>query len=300
MKLFFYLIGIVIAAYVFDRFCLWLERKGWLYYRHNKPKKGIIGTALQELNAQLLPSHRHIVVAKEEKVQSKKAEKDLPIHGNTEMSNLFADKIKKAYDKIAKTWYEKREWYIEQTSIDEMIAKLHSGATVLDVGCGSGKPIAAYLKSHGFEVYGMDISPKQIEYAKQIIPEKNLFVADICDFSTSMRFDAIICWCTLFHIHASQHGIVLKKLHALLKSEGLLLITFADTTYPPEGEFKIIDESTIESEMFGEYFYHSGQPSQRNSQLVLNTGFIILSDKIDQPGNQVILAKRETGYNQIT
>lgn len=46
--------------------------------------------------------------------------------------------------------------------------------------------------------------------------------------------------------------------------------------------------------MFGEYFYHSGQPSQQNSQLMLSTGFTILSDKIDQPGNQVILAKKET------
>ncbi|CZI43538.1 TPA: class I SAM-dependent methyltransferase [Legionella pneumophila] len=293
MRLFIYLIGILFAAYVFNRFCLWLEQKGWLYYRYKKPQIGIIGSALQELNAQLLPNHRHVVVAKEEKVQSKKCEKNLPIDGNAEMINSFANKIKQSYDKIAKIWHEKRDWYIEQTSIDEMIAKLHSGATILDVGCGSGKPIAAYLKYQGFEVYGMDISPKQIEYAKQIIPEQNLFVADICDFSTSMQFDAIICWCTLFHIHASIHGSVLKKLHNLLKPEGLLLITFADTSHPPESEFKIIDESTIESEMFGEHFYHSGQPSQQNSQLMLNTGFIILSDKIDQPGNQVILAKKE-------
>ncbi|KTD53793.1 methyltransferase [Legionella santicrucis] len=209
------------------------------------------------------------------------------------MSNSFANKIKKAYDNIAKIWHEKRDWYIEQPSIDEMITQLHSGATILDVGCGSGKPIAAYLKNHGFPIYGLDISPKQIEYAKQIIPEKNLFIADIFDFSTKMRFDAIVCWFMLFHIHASLHETVLKKFYDLLKPEGLLLITFADTSHPIENEFKIIDDCTIESEMFGEYFYHSGQPTQQNSQRILNTGFSILSDKMDQPGNQVILAKKE-------
>lgn len=71
MKLFIYLIGIIFVVYVFDKFCLWLEQKGCLYYRHKKPQKGIIGTALQELNAQLLPSHRHVLVAKEQKVQKK-------------------------------------------------------------------------------------------------------------------------------------------------------------------------------------------------------------------------------------
>lgn len=87
MRLFIYLIGILFTAYVFNWFCLWLEQKGWLYYRYKKPQKGIIGSALQELNAQLLPNHRHVVVAKEEKVQSKKCEKDLPNDGNVEMTD---------------------------------------------------------------------------------------------------------------------------------------------------------------------------------------------------------------------
>lgn len=207
------------------------------------------------------------------------------------MINSFANKIKQAYDNIAKIWYEERDWYIEQPPIDAMMALLKPGASILDVGCGSGKPIAAYLKSHGFNVYGIDISPKQIEYAKEIIPEENLFVGDICDFSANRQFDAIICWFTLFHVHVSLHETVLQKLQELLKPAGLLLITFADTNCPPDVPCKIIDQSTIESEMFGEYFYHSGQPSQQNTQLVLKTGFTILSDKLDQPGNQVILAK---------
>ena len=61
------------------------------------------------------------------------------------MNKNFGDKIKQSYDNIADTWYEKREWYIEQASIDEAITHLPEAAKILDVGCGSGKPIAAYL-----------------------------------------------------------------------------------------------------------------------------------------------------------
>ena len=65
-----------IGSWFFDKTCLWLERKGLLYYRFKKPQKGIIGAALQELNAQIMPSSRHVIVAQKQEVQSKKSVPD--------------------------------------------------------------------------------------------------------------------------------------------------------------------------------------------------------------------------------
>lgn len=206
--------------------------------------------------------------------------------------NDFNRRVKQSYDNIADTWYEKREWYIEQPSIDAVTSHLQSGAKILDVGCGSAKPIAAYLIEKEFNVYGIDISPKLLKYAERIIPKEKLFQADICDFTTNLKFDAIICWFALFHIHATKHLEVLKKFHKFLKSKGILLITFADTNQAVDTSHTIIDEYTIESEMFGERFCHSGRPALMNSILVKQAGFEILTDKTDQPGNQVILAKK--------
>ena len=78
----------------------------------------------------------------------------------------------------------------------------------------------------------------------------------------------------------------------LLKSEGLLLITFADTSHAIDTSHTIIDEHTIESEMFGERFYHSGRPASENVEFIKKAGFEVITDKIDQPGNQVVLARK--------
>lgn len=209
------------------------------------------------------------------------------------MRRTFNTKIQHGYDKIAETWAREREWYIEQPSIDEAIAHLKPGAKILDVGCGSGKPIAAYLVEKGFDVYGVDISPRLMQYAERILPKEKCFVADICDFTTDLSFDAVFCWFMLFHVHVTDHPLILQKLYALLKPKGIILISFADTNHQPKDDGIIqIDEHTIESEMFGERFCHSGQSSAVNTKLMKQVGFKIISDKIDQPGNQVLLARK--------
>ena len=67
-----------IVSWLFDKACLWLEYKGLLYYRNVKPKGGILGSALQEFNAQLSPSNRHVIEMKQNTARFKKSESDAP------------------------------------------------------------------------------------------------------------------------------------------------------------------------------------------------------------------------------
>ncbi len=71
MKYFLLAVLAFSGLFLLDRLCLWLERKGWLYYRYKKPTSGA-GNALQELNAFLNPSTRHMIEAKQQ--DSKKRE----------------------------------------------------------------------------------------------------------------------------------------------------------------------------------------------------------------------------------
>ncbi len=64
MKIIIFLSICLVAAYLFHRLCLWLEKKGYLYYRHKKPEKGIIGGAMEELQGILNPGVRHTIEMK--------------------------------------------------------------------------------------------------------------------------------------------------------------------------------------------------------------------------------------------
>lgn len=57
---------VVVALFLMDRLGLWMERKGWLYYRYKKPSGGGgLGNVLQEFNTILNPSVRHIQEVKQ-------------------------------------------------------------------------------------------------------------------------------------------------------------------------------------------------------------------------------------------
>lgn len=46
------LIGVILAVYGLDQLGLWMERRGWLYYRKSEPKgSAMVGNALHELNS---------------------------------------------------------------------------------------------------------------------------------------------------------------------------------------------------------------------------------------------------------
>ena len=78
MRIIIYSLGVLFLLILLDKFGLWLESKGWLYYRKRKSNSSILGNSLQELNAIFMPSNRHVIEAKQNEVAYKKHEADAP------------------------------------------------------------------------------------------------------------------------------------------------------------------------------------------------------------------------------
>ena len=74
MKWIFTLVAAIPAlAFGLDRLLLWMERRGWIYYRMARPDPRNIGPAFLEIEALLQPEKRHVL---EEKVQQRAEEDD--------------------------------------------------------------------------------------------------------------------------------------------------------------------------------------------------------------------------------
>ncbi len=121
---------------------------------------------------------------------------------------MSADGVIGFSERNAQTWASYRSrmrLLFEKAWLDRFTVLVPAGATILDLGCGFGKPIAAYLPSQGFDACGVDSSSSMIGMAKANSPDREWIVADMCSLSLGRRFSGIMAWDSFFHLdHDAQ------------------------------------------------------------------------------------------------
>jgi ubiquinone/menaquinone biosynthesis C-methylase UbiE len=98
------------------------------------------------------------------------------------MNEHPADRIGAIYEQFAREWDADRNdagWWNDKHWHDRFIQYLGSGAAVLDLGCGSGRPVAQNLVSHGVRITGVDVSPTMISLCRSRMPEQEWIVSDM-------------------------------------------------------------------------------------------------------------------------
>lgn len=84
---------------------------------------------------------------------------------------------------------------------DELLGALSLGSRVLDVGCGNGVPMARRLVEGCHQVAGLDISERQIERARKLVPGATFLVSDMGRrIWEPASFDAVIVLYSLIHV----------------------------------------------------------------------------------------------------
>jgi ubiquinone/menaquinone biosynthesis C-methylase UbiE len=83
---------------------------------------------------------------------------------------------------------------------DLFINRLTAGARVLDLGCGSGQPVARHMAERGLLVTGVDSSPTMISLCRSRLPEHAWIAADMRELSLGRRFQGILAWDSFFHL----------------------------------------------------------------------------------------------------
>jgi 2-polyprenyl-3-methyl-5-hydroxy-6-metoxy-1,4-benzoquinol methylase len=154
---------------------------------------------------------------------------------------------------------------MEKKHLDRFLAQIKKEGKVLDLGCGSGRPMASYILSQGFSVKGIDGSDKMIELAKRYVPSIDPEVQDMRHLNLSEKFDGIIMWHSSFHLPYDDQRILLPKLAEILNPKGSLLFTSG----PGQGE--------AWGENHGESLYHASLSQDEYRKILGEAGFKVIS-----------------------
>lgn len=116
----------------------------------------------------------------------------------------MAERIVDHYERHARDWDADRNRNVspwnDKPWHDRFIAALPKAANVLDLGCGSGSPVAKHMARQGLRVTGVDSSPTLISLCRERLPDHEWLVGDMRMLRLSRQFDGVLAWDSFFHL----------------------------------------------------------------------------------------------------
>lgn len=103
---------------------------------------------------------------------------------------------------------------------------LPRGASVIDLGCGTGLPITKVLVDEGLDVYAVDASPSFVAAFRRTFPDLPVACESVEDSSFFDRtFDGVIAWGLVFLLLPEAQRRLIQRMANLLVPGGRLLFT---------------------------------------------------------------------------
>ena len=152
--------------------------------------------------------------------------------------NGDADNIVGLYDRNAALWDAARgRSLFEAAWLDRFLALVPDDGAILDIGCGSGEPIARHLVGRGYRVTGIDSSENLIALCRERMPRQAWRVADMRGLSLDERFHGLIAWDSFFHLTADDQRAMFPIFHAHARPGAVLMFTSGPAHGEAMGEF---------------------------------------------------------------
>lgn len=187
------------------------------------------------------------------------------------MTHHLAGQITRTYERYALEWdadrnrggWNDRGWH------DRFVSCLMKGAHVLDLGCGSGMPVAYHLVQHGLHVTGVDTSPTFIALCRSRMPDQEWIVSDMRAVALQRRFDGILAWDSFFHLKPDDQRHMFHVFAAHAAPGAFLLFN----TGPQQGE--------AIGQYRGEPLYHASLDPEEYQMLLDQSGFDVVAHAVE-------------------
>ncbi|MDV2994506.1 MAG: 2-phytyl-1,4-beta-naphthoquinone methyltransferase, chloroplastic [Chroococcidiopsis sp. SAG 2025] len=140
--------------------------------------------------------------------------------------------LQNSYDLVAEEYA--RQFYDEldrkpfdRKMLDWFIDKVDGVGTICDLGCGSGH-IANYLHDRDLEVCGVDLSLGTSKQAQKLNPNITFQQGDMISLNNfaDNSFGGIAAFYSIIHVPRSLVADALREMQRVLRSRGVLLLTF--------------------------------------------------------------------------
>lgn len=171
------------------------------------------------------------------------------------------------YDHLASSW---DDWAgdvhpdLRAKYLERLAARLSPGSDVLDLGCGTGRPVAAHLATvHSY--LGVDASPEMVELAQQNVPDGRFQVADMTVLDLPENgFDAVVAFYSIIHVPRDDQPELFSRIRSWLRPGGLFVGCLSSGDLP---------EGWEDDWLGGGPMYWSGFDADTNRSLLEEAGF---------------------------
>lgn len=172
-----------------------------------------------------------------------------------------------SYDAVASEWDGIRTTLssAEARLLALLCEPLAPGAHVLDLGCGTGRPIAEHLIGRRLRVTGVDQSANMLGFALQRFPGHDWVLASIDSYVPMREFGAAVAWDTLFHLPRAQHAAVFARVRASLPVGARFALTVGGSDHAP-----------FTDTMLGQQFFYDSHPPEEAIGVLRSERFEVL------------------------
>jgi len=136
-----------------------------------------------------------------------------------------------SYDQVAAEYAEKfkdemDDKPFDRDCLDRLAREVGDLGPICDLGCGPGQ-IARYLHRQGAEALGVDLSPRMIAEARRLNPDIPFHEGNMLSLpDADNSWGGIAAFYCIIHIPREQVADALREMRRVIKSGGVLLITF--------------------------------------------------------------------------
>lgn len=188
------------------------------------------------------------------------------------------------YQRHGAAWAKLRtDHLVEGAWLDRFCNLLPAGAAVLDIGCGSGLPIARELIRRGFDVTGVDGTPTMLALFRHNLPDTTAHLSDMRQLALGQRFAGLLAWDSFFHLSPEDQRAMFPRFQAHAVPGAALKFTSGNVEGSAIGELK------------GDPLYHGSLDHDEYRTLLDIVGFEIISHVVEDPtcGHRTIWLARQ-------